>query len=379
MKTALKIIVPLAILALALLGFRFLGSLRPAPRTLVPPPVVPAVDVLTVSAENHAPPVMSYGTVGSYFETDLTPQVSGAITFVSPKFRVGETVEPGHLLVQIDPTDYRAALATAEANLTVAERTYEEEKIRAEQAAGDWEASGRELSAASDFVLRKPQLAAAEAGIKSAKAAIEKARADLGRTEVRAPFPAVITARNASPGNQASPQVSLGALVSREKEEIRLPLTADQAARVTLPTKATLTSPLKPGASWEAELVRMDPTVDTRNQVIYAVAEVVDPFGAGKEPLPVGIFANAAIAAQPIAASYKVPEAAYVNDSYVWKVDEEKKLVRLEAPRVFAFERHLYLKAPEGADGPVKIVSRPLSNFRKGMEVKEEETANGRE
>ena len=161
--------------------------------------------------------------------------------------------------------------------------------------------------------------------------------------------------------------------------EIRLPLTADQAARVTLPTKATLTSPLKPGASWEAELVRMDPTVDTRNQVIYAVAEVVDPFGAGKEPLPVGIFANAAIAAQPIAASYKVPEAAYVNDSYVWKVDEEKKLVRLEAPRVFAFERHLYLKAPEGADGPVKIVSRPLSNFRKGMEVKEEETANGRE
>ena len=82
----------------------------------------------------------SYGNVGSYFETDLTPQVSGKITFVSPKFRVGETVDTEHLLVQIDPTDYRAALATAEANLTVAERTFEEEKIRAEQAAGDWEA-----------------------------------------------------------------------------------------------------------------------------------------------------------------------------------------------------------------------------------------------
>jgi RND family efflux transporter MFP subunit len=379
MKTALKIIIPLAVIVFALLGFRFLGSLKPAPKTMVPPPVVPAVDVLTVSPEDHAPPVMSYGTVGSYFETDLTPQVSGRITFVSPKFRVGETVDTEHLLVQIDPTDYRAALATQEANLTVAERTFEEEKIRAEQAAGDWEASGRKLSAATDFVLRKPQLAAARAGIDSAKAAIEKARADLERTEIRAPFAAVITARNASPGNQASPQASLGALVSTEKVEIRLPLTADQAARVVLPAKATLTSPLKPGASWEAELVRMDPTVDTRNQVIYAVAEIADPFAAGKEPLPVGIFANASILAKPIAASYRVPEAAYVNDGFVWTVDAEGKIARLAAERIYAFEGHVYLKAPEGS-GEVRIVALPLGNFREGMKVKEtEETANKRE
>jgi RND family efflux transporter MFP subunit len=369
MKTALKIIVPLVIIILALFGFRFLGSLKPEPQTMVPPPVVPSVDIITVAPENHAPPVMSYGTVGSYFETDLTPQVSGRITFVSPKFRVGETVDTEHLLVQIDPTDYRAALATEEANLTVAERTFEEEKIRAEQAEGDWVASGRALSAATDFVLRKPQLAAARAGIDSAKAAIDKARADLDRTEIRAPFPAVIAARSASPGNQASPQASLGSLVSTEKVEIRLPLTSDQAARVALPAKGTLTSPLKPGASWEAELVRMDPTVDTRNQVIYAVAEVADPFATGKEPLPVGIFANATITAQPIGPSYRVPEAAYVNDRYVWAVDGENKIERLEAPRLYALDRHVYLKAT--GDGAVRIISRPLSNFRTGMEIRE--------
>ena len=374
MKTALKIIIPLAIIVLAVLGFRFLVSLKPAPKTMVPPPVVPAVDVITLSAEDHSPPVLSYGTVGSYFETDLTPQVSGKITFVSPKFRVGETVDTEHLLVKIDPSDYRAALATAGANLTVAERAFEEEKIRAEQAQGDWLASGRDIAKATDFVLRKPQLAAARAGIDSAKAAIEKARADLERTEIRAPFPAVITARNASPGNQASPQASLGALVSTEKAEIRLPLTADQAARVVLPAKAVLTSPLKPGASWEAELVRMDPTVDTRNQVIYAVAEIDNPFGAGKEPLPVGIFANASILAKPIGASFRVPEAAYVNDSYVWTVDGEGMIARMEAERIYAFEGHVYLKAPDGVAGPVEVVALPLGNFRAGMKVK---TASG--
>lgn len=368
MKTALKIIIPFVIMAVTLLGFLFLGSLKPEPITMELPPVVPTVDTIIVAPEDHAPPVKSYGTVGSYFETDLTPQVSGRIMFVSPKFRVGETVDTEHLLVQIDSTDYRAALATEKASLTVAERTYEEEKIRAEQAEGDWVASGRVLSAATDFVLRKPQLAAARAGIDSARAAIEKARADLDRTEIRAPFPAVITVRNASPGNQASPQASLGSLVSTEKVEIRLPLTADQAARVALPAKAVLTSPLKPGARWEAELVRMDPTVDTRNQVIYAVAEVTNPFAVGKEPLPVGIFANAAITAQPIGASYRVPEAAYVNDSFVWSVDGENRIARLEAKRFFAFEGHVYLKA--NGDGAVKIISRPLSNFRTGMKIK---------
>jgi len=370
MKPIFKIIIPIAIIALAFVGFKILVAMKPKPKTLVPPEITPVVGIVEVAPEDHAPPVRSYGTVGSYFETDLTPQVSGRIMSVSPNFRVGMTVEAGHVLASIDPTDYRAALAMEESNRTVAERTFAEEKIRAEQAAGDWEASGRKLETASDFVLRKPQLAAAQASIDSAKAAIEKARADLERAEIRSPFPAVITARNASPGNQASPQVSLGTLVSTEKVEIRLPLTADQAVRIALPTKATLTSPLKPGVSWEAELLRMDPIVDSRNQVIYAVAEVAEPFASNKEPLPVGIFANASIEAKPIGSSYRVPEAAYVKDRYVWIVNEEEKLAKLEVPRVYGFEGQVYLKAPDGATGSVKVVTRPLSTFKEGVEVK---------
>jgi RND family efflux transporter MFP subunit len=370
MKPIFKIIIPILVIALAFVGFKILVAMKPAPKTLVPPEITPVVGIVEVAPEDHAPPVRSYGTVTSYFETDLTPQVSGRIMSVSPNFRVGMTVEVGHVLASIDPTDYRAALAMEESNLTVAERSFAEEKIRAEQAAGDWEASGRKLSAASDFVLRKPQLAAAQASIESAKAAIAKARADLERAEVKAPFNAVITARNASPGNQASPQVSLGSLVSTEKVEIRLPLTADQAVRIALPTKATLTSPLKPGVSWVADLARMDPTVDSRNQVIYAVAEVVDPFGSNKEPLPVGIFANASIEANPIGSSYRVPEAAYVKDSYIWIVDGEGKLSKLEAQRIYGFEGQVYLKVTDGAAGAVKVVTRPLSTFKTGMEVK---------
>ncbi|MFK7850148.1 MAG: efflux RND transporter periplasmic adaptor subunit [Akkermansiaceae bacterium] len=370
MTLFLKIIAPFAIIAIAIMGFVFLGKLAPKPKSKEPPPVIPLVELFAVSADSHKPPVTSFGTVTSFFETDLTPQVNGRIMFVSSEFRVGEKVKSGHVLVRIDSRDFEAALATQAANLTVAERSLAEEEIRAEQAAGDWKASGRKLSTATEFVLRKPQLAAAKANIESAKAAIKKAEADLERTEVRAPFDAVITARQASPGNQASPQQSLGTLVATEKVEIRLPLTAEQSNRVEIPCGAVLTSPLKPGVEWAATLVRMEPTVDQRNQVMYAVAEVENPYEKGKEPLPVGMFANATIEAKAIEESYRVPEAAFVNDEYIWAVNEKTKLERLEAEMVFGFGGNSFLKLVDGTKGELRVVTRPLSNFRTGMEVK---------
>jgi RND family efflux transporter MFP subunit len=370
MKLSLKIIAPLLIIVLAFVGYKILGSMRPAPKSQVPPPVVPLVEQIFVSPEDHAPPVRSFGIVESFFETNLTSQVSGQILEVSEKFRVGETVKVGHVLVKIDPTDYVAALAREESNLTIAERSFAEEEIRAAQAAGDWEASGRKLENATDFVLRKPQLAAARSSIESAKAAIEKARADLERTEVRAPFDAVITARQASPGNQASSQTSLGSLVSTEKVEIRLPLMAEQLARVSIPSDVQLTSPLKPGVSWQAKLVRMEPSVDRQNQVMYAVAEVEQPFADEAKSLSIGIFANASIDAKHVPDSYQVPEAAYVSDHFVWVIDSKNQLKRLEAERLMNFEGQIFLKPVQEDLGELRVVTRPLSNFKEGMKVK---------
>ena len=373
MKVALKIIIPIAIVVFAILGFKFLGTLKPKPKSKQPSPIVPVVEVIEVSPADHTPPVRSYGTVASLFETQLTPQVSGKIMWVAPEFRVGEKVDEGHVLVKIDPTDYQAALAREESNLTVAKRSFAEEEIRAQQAAGDWTASGRELSVASDFVLRKPQLAAAQASIESAVAAIAKARADLERTEVHAPFAAMITGRQASPGNQASPQASLGILVSTDTAEIRLPLTAEQSARVEIPSAAVLTSPLKPGASWEAKLVRMEPTVDTRNQVMFAVAQIDQPFAEGHPELPIGMFANVSIRALPIRGSYRIPEAAFVADSFFWVMTSDGELGRVEASRLQGFESDVFVRALSPTPGPLKVVTRPLSNFRSEMRVREEE------
>ena len=375
MTTIARIVVPLIILFAALLGFRLLSKLAKEPEKKDVRRIVPELPVLLVSPEDHSPEVRSFGTVRPSFETVLTAQVPGRIVEVSPDFRLGKRVSEGDLLVEIDPTDYQAALSAQQASASLAERSYAEEKIRAEQAAADWRASGRKLSDASDFVLRKPQLAASEANISSARAAVRKAEADLARTQIRAPFDLIVTRRLASPGNLANAQSELGTLVATESVEVPLSLTTSEAARVKLPyatgegAALTLTSPTAPGLRWEARFVRLSPQV-TRDQVLTVIAEVKDPFKEGAR-LPIGTFVNAEIVASVIEDSYRVPESALIDDSYVWIVTEENRLKKVEAVRLHGQQGRVWLRIEDsGLSAPLKIVTRVLATFTEGSEVK---------
>ena len=370
MKILLKILAPIVILGLAIAGFLFLKSTKPEPKSQEPKPVVPQAEIIRVSPADHSPPVLSFGTVRPLFETSLTPQVSGRITRVAEDFRIGRIVSKGTTLVEIDPTDFNSTVSQLQSNLATAERTFAEEEIRAEQAAADWKASGRSLETASSFVLREPQLAAARSAIDGARAAVEKAEADIGRTKIVAPFDAVVSARSASLGNLASPQTPLGSLVSTEAAELALPLSANEFTRIKLPTMATLSSPTKPGVEWQARIDRLSPTVD-RNQTITAIAEVQSPYAAPDKVLAIGTFANASIEAEPITSAYALPETALVNDSFIWVVSNDDELAKVNAERLYSQKGKVFVRlSGTEAEPPLSVVSRPLTNFQPGLKVK---------
>lgn len=381
MKLLLKILVPILLLVCAVLGAKMMIASKPKLQSKTPPAVIPKVSVNIVSPATHSPPVTSFGTVQSYFETTLTPQVAGAITHVTPSFRVGKLVKKGDLLASIDSTDYQATLARETAALANNQRQLEEENIRAAQAKSDWLASGRSLSSASEFVLRKPQLAAAKANVSSSKATLNKAQTDILRCSIIAPFDAVVAQRNASIGNYATPQSPLGRLISIEKSEIRLPLTAEQSARILLPsstnaeTTIQLTSPTVSNHSWPATLKRTEPVIDPQNQVRYVIAEIESPY-SGEKPLPVGTFVNASIPSLPLEKTLKIQQQSLVNDSFIWAVSAENKLIKLSAKRLHSHQGNAYIKLVEPSlEAPFTIVTRPLSNFRSGMKVSSEAPA----
>ncbi|WP_163263960.1 efflux RND transporter periplasmic adaptor subunit [Chelativorans alearense] len=123
------------------------------------------------------------GRLEAVDRVELRSRVAGAIQSVH--FREGALVEKGDLLVAIDPAPFEAAVAQAEAVVSAAEARVELTKLELER--------GRRLAASrtvsqSDLDQRLSAHHEAEASLRSAKAALQSARLDLGYTDIRAPI-----------------------------------------------------------------------------------------------------------------------------------------------------------------------------------------------
>ena len=75
------------------------------------------VDAIRAEKQNLNLVVSSQGSVRPRTETTLVAEVSGKIVSVSPNFIAGGFFRKGETLLQIDPSDYEAALKRAQANL----------------------------------------------------------------------------------------------------------------------------------------------------------------------------------------------------------------------------------------------------------------------
>jgi len=88
------IVVVLIILAAYGIKEKLISS-KPEPKSKEIAKIIPLVDVIEVVAEEHRPEVTSFGTVRSFFETSLSPEVEGRITSVAPDFQVGDAERIG--------------------------------------------------------------------------------------------------------------------------------------------------------------------------------------------------------------------------------------------------------------------------------------------
>lgn len=143
----------------------------------------PAVTVLTVKAE--AVPVATElpGRTSPYLIAELRPQVSGIVK--ERLFQEGSEVKAGQVLYQIDPATYRAAAASARANLARAEANVEAARLKAERYA---ELVKIEAVSRQDNDEAVAALKQAQADVGAARAALDKANIDLGFTRVTSPI-----------------------------------------------------------------------------------------------------------------------------------------------------------------------------------------------
>lgn len=382
LKKILNLILAPIILLAAIALVVVLVRSKKDPPSGKPPKAVPQVEIITSSPADATPSIRSYGNIRAFYEAHIASLVGGEVIEVSDSFQPGLAVAEDQVLVKIDPADYRAAVAERQSMLATNQQKLAEEETRSQLASEDWLASGRELESASDFTLRKPQLASARAMVASAQAALEKALLDLERTEVRAPFDAIVGARSTSPGNVVNAGAELGLLIGRDKLEVRLPITPEQALLLKLPLsfqtglndapvlEATLTTPTRPGLSWTANVTRTEAAVDQRNQVSWVIGEIEKPFEDPMLSLPVGAFVNATLPGRKITGVHRLPESALIEDRFVWILVAENQLARQPVERVFSDDGDFLARIPEpAAPLPLKVVARPLASFTPGQTV----------
>ena len=315
------------------------------------------VDAIPAQVESLNFSVYSQGAVKPRTETTLVAEVAGRIVSVSTNFIAGGFFRNGEVLLQIDPSDYETGLLRAQANLASRKAQYADQKARSEQAMKDWINLGRK-GEPSDLTLRNPQLAEALAAVQAAEAELQEAERDLQRTRIKLPYDGLVRSKGVDVGQFVSPGTPLGVTFAIDTAEIRLPLSSGDIAYLDLPSATrldranripvTLTAENSGfGDRWEAEIVRTEGVVDERSRVIYAVAEVVDPYGVlglSRQPeLKMGTFVRAEIQGLRADNVVVLPRAVLLPDDTILVANDDRKLEIRPVTVARAEPRRVYL------------------------------------
>lgn len=355
---------------------------RPSTEISEPVYIPVTVDVVVAEKETIRIPVQAQGTVSPLQQTLLVAEVQGRIVEVAGNFNVGGFLRQGDVLLRIDPRDYEAQLARAEAALRSAESELLQERGRADVARREWERlpSGSQRSDdARDLYLRKPQLAQAEAQLLAAAADVNTARDDLERTVVRAPYDALVRAKHSELGHYVTPGASLAEVFAVAMAEVRLPIPQTRLAYLDLPEVATDTG----GAlidlytdvggditHWTARLHRSEGVFDERSRALFAVARIDDPYALdspGREPLRIGTFVNASIQGRPMPGLVALPRYVLRAGDRVAVVDDNKLVRNRKVTTLRASGDFIYVSS--GLENGDLVILTALDSALTGAEV----------
>ncbi len=360
-----KITLGLIIVLLTAGGSGLLWKLRPRPVEEVIPQLVTPVSVVEVSRRDVRLSIPSQGLLEAKTLTTAASEVSGRVLRVSPQFEAGGRFSEGDVLLEIDPADYQALLAQTEAAVADARLALKVEKAKAEQASRDWQKLGRAESP-GELVTRAPQLASAEARLAAAMASEEKARRDLERTRLRAPYDGRIIRTHTDLGSFVAMGSPLTDFYRRGELEIPLPVSlADFAYIEGVGSEVELFVETEADVRrWKAVVVRQDSEVDRRTRSIHLIAAVEH----SEDPLLVpGLFLRASIAGTTLKDVIELPRKALVGEDKVLVVSPENTLGRRDVKVVRTGQDTAIISG--GLEEGERVVTTFVPSFIEGMRV----------
>ena len=236
--------------------------------------------------------VNGVGEVSAAQLVDIGAQVSGKIERIY--VRLGDYVEEGDLIAEIDDTTQSSELATSKARLHTYRTQLRNHTIAAEvatiQHAREKELFARKSTSRQDLETAEKEYARAWAEFEATKSlitqeevAVAKAEADLGYTRIVAPISGTIIALPVEVGqtvnaNQTTPTIALLADLSRM--EVKVQISEGDITKVAAAMPVTFYILSEPQTIFSSTLYAIDPANTNLTDEAYAKSSTTSSGGA---------------------------------------------------------------------------------------------------
>ncbi len=350
---------------------------KPEAKTEAPEKPKPSVTVTEVNRGAVPIKVPSQGIVTAHTRTLPAAEVAGVVVETDPRFDVGGEFQKDEIILRLDDSDYAAALANAEASEAQARLTLATEEGLAKQAVRDWKKLAGDEPPTS-LAVRIPQLKSAQAALDAAVAAVAKAKRDVDRCSIKAPFHSRIVAKNIDLGSFANIGTPLLELEAIGNYEVRLPVPLEDFAFIDIPDegdedtmpKVTFNSTIAgEPKTWEGHVLRDEGGVDRSSRSVYLVARIGGEDDSDRFLKP-GLFVRAQIDGVTLDDVIEIPRLALRDNDQVLVINDDRVHIRDVTVRRTGKET---VVISEGLDNGDKICLTPLSAVVEDMPVKIEE------
>ena len=384
-KMILRVLLPLVVAAAGgWAGLKIIEA-REEPEKVEFVALPPLVQVIEVKPQSTRLTVRTEGTVAPRRESELVPEVSGRVVWISDSLISGGYFQKGEELLKVDSREYELAVVNAASAVAQTKLRLATERQEAEVAHKEWESLGQGEPTA--LTLREPQIAAAEAAVAAAEAALEQKKYDLERTVLSAPYDGRVRQKSVDIGQFVSRGAPIARIYSVDYAEVRLPIPDSEVGFIDLPFTYRGETKSRPGPkvrlrarfggedyTWTGRIVRTEAEIDPQSRMIHAIAQVEKPYdlstqgGRRRPPLAVGMYVEAEIEGRWAAGVVAIPRAILRGDDQVLVVEEDDRL-RFRTVEILRAEGDQVL-IRSGLKAGDRVCVSPLETAVDGMTVR---------
>jgi membrane fusion protein (multidrug efflux system) len=246
------------------------------------------VDGIIVKEEDFSNVISLSGTLEADEQVQIKSEISGLVRTIN--FNEGSYVSKNSLLIKIDDRELQAQLSQA---LT-------KEKLASE-------IEDRSSKLLKSEAISQEEYDNVSAELRSLQSQTQLIRAQLSKTEIRAPFSGKIGLRSISPGSYITPNTEIANLININPIKINFSIPEKYSQRVKVGTEITFTVAGK-NNTHKAKIYAVEPAINisTRTLILKAKAD-----NSNGDLLP-GAFANINLQLEKISNAILVPSQAVI-------------------------------------------------------------------